>query len=259
MKIIACGDSFTSGDEVLDDVLYPNFPGYRSDTHQNAQACMKWHLSTKKKRHANYDNIVAREQELAFPSVLGKILGYDMVNLGVSGCSQQVITNDVIRNVMEAEDCVVTMNITGPNRIMFPYDNQWNSVILGHANPDIHNSAFTSVDRIFTLNTTDLMLHEMHAIYILNAINFLRSRSIKFVLIDSVFMTGIHNFLISNEVSYFVIKCWQEIEEQSGGIISMTDVIRDKHIQDAYCPGGHFSKEVHSIFGAVLADRLAKL
>jgi len=265
MKIIACGDSFTSGDEVIDDLLYSDFPGYTKLSYDNCEVRYKWHLATKGPRSRRYATIIPREQLLSYPAQLSQILRCDVANLGNGGASQIQIGDSLIRGIVAEQkagtkmsELIVTINFTSPNRFMVPIYHKWASIILGHIIPAIHNKEYQAYERLYTLNTTEIMLYEAHAMAILQSVSYLRSLNIKYVLVDSVFGDDIMKFVDGDDSSDLLRGCWKQILE-GNEILSMKKVAEDRDIQDVWCPGNHFSKYVHYEFAKALADRLTKL
>lgn len=111
-KIYFAGCSITAGNELWEE---KNIPNYKSMTFKEARKAIEG-ISDKKA-------IEAYNLENAFPAIVGRNLGVETFNMGISGISNKEMAIRVLTYFKEDryDDTIVVMQLTTHNRMLLKY------------------------------------------------------------------------------------------------------------------------------------------
>lgn len=134
MNIYCNGDSYTSGQEIL-DYQFPDFPGYSPNgSHLAVHADHRWAKIRVQKGiefFGSYKNFISKEAEYSWPGQLKKInQNINVINSGLAGSSITGIANRTLVDLLNYKDKkfdFIFIQLTGPLRIEF-----YNSTLINN-------------------------------------------------------------------------------------------------------------------------------
>lgn len=265
--IVAAGDSFTAGDELLADELIPKYTEWNYLEHsdkQNQKKFAELGKILKNKDRKFLTDYWERSKEMTWANKFAKSLNLPIQNIADRGLSNQEIAHRTLRTVKDLENKNTNLNsvlclimITHPLRFGFPCipeKNEYNFETL-HFNLKTISTEDDSEKRFFgkyvLLNADfyDLFWQSYCALSGLK--NYLTYKGIR------------HEFFDSSLWSWGVKQAdWDKLDKRYGLTYDLNNIIHptfrfsDHPINNHRLPGGHFKEPVHDYFAKKIRTEL---
>lgn len=272
-RIMIFGDSHVAGAELADPKYFPDFPGYlpydRMET--GDPEYHQWFLKSMDRRyHLGLDTTIWRdEKELAFPAKIQSVLGVPTLNYGESGSSQHRINLNVMHRVQQSlneglapQEIYVAVLLTSSNRVLHFSEGYKRDLILGshQTKRKFDNDDIRELDALYVKHWSEEFIQDLHATHVLSCVSFLKTKGVKFDLLDGRNVRHTAHYLTTSECPAYVSQAWKTTLQLCGyqgfqDIPSMHELAIEEKVQEAVVSGFHFSKDVHDRF----ALRVAKL
>lgn len=169
--LIYCnGDSFVNGYELADDLI-EDHPGYYDfDQRHNAELTKPysdWYSKTMdgnhylgKIRNSLSEQIIKDQESKAFPNIMHKKTGLDVINAAVSylGNSQPSIARNTIADLFQLKQkykkIIAIIGLTSIDRIIVPHnENNWQNKMLTNTNSKTNNHYEEKVNQLLEFYT----------------------------------------------------------------------------------------------------------
>lgn len=270
-RIMIFGDSHVAGAELADPKYFDDFPGYLSydRMEQGDPEYHQWFLKSMDRRfHLGQDTTIWQdEKDLAFPNKIQEVLGVPTFNYGESGSSQHRINLNVMHRVQQSlndgispEDIYVAVLLTSSNRVLHFAEGYKRDLILGShkTKRKFDNDDIRELDTLYVNHWSDEFINDLQATHVLSCVSFLKTKGVKFDLLDGRNVRHTAYYLTKPECPSYVSQAWKTTLRLCGyagfqDITSMHDLAIAEKVQDAMVSGFHFSKTVHDLFALQVA------
>jgi hypothetical protein len=247
--IYCSGDSYTAGTELIDHEHFKDsYPGFFDKdymtTHHYANwwhnHALKWHSSGSVSDHNKRKE---KEKSKAWPAKLGSILNEPVMNSAVMGASIESVVRSTIVDILSSSVDIKLVIILCPpaERIEVAYADTLYSISLSnnaHWIPEINKLL-----KPLTVSETNFSLHRRYLFSLLQIHDFCKNKNIKLLIIP------INNSYLNFDSRLNYLK---EHIAESMYPHTMTDEHK-KIAGNVYCPGGHFTEQVHDSFAESLS------
>lgn len=265
--IVAAGDSFTAGDELLGDELIESYTDWNYRSHsdsKNAKRFAELGAMLKTKDREFQKDFLHRSKDCTWANKFAKSVNLPILNIADRGLSNQEIVHRTIRTIIDLEkngtnlkNVLCLLMITHPLRFGFP------------CAPKKNEYDFETLH--FNLNTISSEKDK-------DKRNFG-----KYVLVNSDFydlfwqsycaLSGLKNYLSYKGIRHEIFDSslwswgvkqadWDKLDKRYGlsydcnNIINPVLRLSDHPINNHKLPGGHFIEEVHDYFAERIKTEL---
>jgi hypothetical protein len=278
MKILAIGDSFTAGAELIDEFEVPKHPGYFSEPPRTDSENSSINAWERKPRYpwirANYKTselfkiMTDKEKARSYPNLIANKLDCEVTNLALSGASMYNLTRMLLDKILfekDFSDTIIFYQPTGMDRICQYMQNDWKDFIL----PNLENYNWAGKDFMNWLKQTisyendySLIMAWFKEFY--TALNLIKTTNCKqFYLVDTGFKSKLDNALRSiydniqkNEVMKYRIHLEHSTVNKWLNLGSSAQQLAKTGYTETHCPMGHFSPRVHEHFAETIVNKL---
>ena len=248
--IYGCGDSYASGQDLVEELYFPEKPRYSFDEwkqvqRKNVDRAMLW-----SKKNPDVD-IKKLEKEKCYINKLGKITGVPTINNAVSGYGFQKISITTFNDLEELKQthkkilCIISF--TGAMRLWFPGDTthktKSDTIVLGGFN-DFKDKLSMKVIKRYVSNSNYMDWAIQMAASYLGIIKYCEYNDIDLGFVGTPLMNNSHfqefvdkghGGMVSPFIDYYV---------STLGGNKIGKVLQDK-TQKIFTAGGHLPEEYH--------------
>lgn len=263
--ILYCnGDSFVSGSELIDHIYVPNHPGYFKEPqlHKNIKI-NNWFKHKINNPTLDFDVQIALEKEHAFPNKIQLLSGIDVVNDAHGGASMPRICRTSIAKLSDLittfpkQKIVAVIGTTEMNRFEVPnlWSNMWSDI--SHVMPRKSKST-KSILKYYAINDTDYHQYVRFYLNIIQLQDFCKLNDIDLYWLRGLPESGVANGPTINEIISVLADDNELVQlvkyAKFNYHFSMEEL--STSVENPYCPGGHFTEEVHDIVARKISDLL---
>jgi hypothetical protein len=270
-KIIACGDSFTAGDELLGDELvsgYSKLANNGGETKKRNKAFRNYGQEIKKMSFDKQQEFFERSKEKTWANKFAKSAGIPIFNIADRGLSNQEIAHRTLVTVKkelnkntDTDKLLVLLMITHPLRFGNPiskdskYSNEWNFETLHF---DINSYAKESYKpkrefgKYIFINYDYYNLFWQSYCSLIGLFKYLEHKKIKYYIFDS----SLWSWGINNQSTYHKDDFRYGITHDLGEIVNPLYRLSDHKVHNHSLPGHHYIEEVHDLFSKKIKTEL---
>lgn len=270
-KIIACGDSFTAGDELLGDELvsgYNKLANNGNETKKRNEAFHNYSQEIKKMRVDKQQEFFERSKEKTWANKFAKSASIPIFNIADRGLSNQEIAHRTLVTVKkelnkntDTDKLLVLLMITHPLRFGNPiskdskYSNEWNFETL-HFDINSYAKELHKPKREFGkyifINYDYYDLFWQSYCSLIGLFKYLEYKKIKYYIFDS----SLWSWGINNQSTYHKDDFRYEITHDLGEIVNPLYRLSDHKVHNHSLPGNHYVEEVHDLFSKKIKTEL---
>jgi len=270
-KIIACGDSFTAGDELLGDNLIPDYSKLANSGYKTKQRDNAYHEYGQKLRNLNRNEkieFLEKSKQKTWANKFANSVGIPIENIADRGlCNQEIAHRTLVtvkkelNNNADTDKLLVLLMITHPLRFGNPisedskYANEWNFETLHFDINSFKNESHKAKREfgkyIFT-NYDYYDLFWQSYCSLVGLCKYLDYKKIKYQLFDS----ALWKWGIDDQSSYHKDDFRYGITHDLGEILNPIYRLSDHTIYNHSLPGHHYIEEVHDIFAKKIKTEL---
>lgn len=278
MNILAVGDSFTAGVELIDEFEIPNHPGYysappRSDS--ETEFINAWQekyrypwIRANHKTSELFKVMSDKEKVRAYPNLIAQKLNCEVTNLALGGASMYNLTRILLEQVLfekDFSDTIIFYQPTGMDRICQYFQNDWKDFIF----PNLENYTWAGKDLMHWLkqkisyeNNYSLIMAWFKEFY--SALSLIKTTNCKqFYIIDTGFKSKIDQAMRTNfnatqnaELMKYRIHLEKVTLNQWLNLGSVAQELAKQGNLQTHCPLGHYSPVVHEYFAEQTVNKL---
>lgn len=270
-KIIACGDSFTAGDELLGDEIIPGYSNLAKlgkSPKEIRDAFQLYGRKIEKMKRSQKEDFLERSKEKTWANKFAKSVGIPILNVAGRGLSNQEITHRTLVTVkkeldnnINSDKLLVLIMITHPLRFGYPissnfkYSNKWNFETLHFDlksyKTEPHKEKREFGKYIFT-NYDYYDLFWQSYCSLVGLFKYLENKKIKY----QVFESSLWSWAIEDRSRYYKDDFRYGIIHDIGEIVNPLYRLSDHTVNNHSLPGYHFVEEVHDIFAQKIEKEL---